>query len=303
VASGLGVLLLFQVSSFGSLLIVVQQRRREAEARSRDLAALLEVSRAVSSSLDPATLTGAAVRTVQGEGRFGAVGLIRGEPSDGRPRVLAISADGTCPEGCIAWFGVEDRPDAGRCSSLAVDLASGDGEQFSLVACRPGDAGFSRDDRALLETAGEHIRIALENADLYESLRLAEHHQRTLTRRLVTAHEDERRWIVGEIHDGLGQNLHRILYGLRGCRSGSPEETADELERLEAIVAVSVHQLRHLLQELRPPALEDVELGPTLRGLVHALEEDGLEVDLRLSDDATTEPPLAVREAITISAP
>ncbi len=89
VGSGLGVLLVFLVSSFGSLLSVAEQRRREAEARSRDLAALLELSRSVSSTLDVATLCEAAVRTIQEGGgtiHDGRAGPNGGEPHNARTR-------------------------------------------------------------------------------------------------------------------------------------------------------------------------------------------------------------------------
>jgi len=141
--------------------------------------------------------------------------------------------------------------------------------------------------------------MALENARLYESLGLAQRERRELTHRLVTAHEDERKRIVGEIHDGLGQELHRVLFGLRGCRGGPPEETAEELERLEAIVAGSVGRLRRLLQDLRPSTLEDVGLGAALRGLVDRMgRDDGVRVELRGDDRVPPELPLAVRVAV-----
>ncbi|MBI4260325.1 MAG: hypothetical protein HY658_07135 [Actinobacteria bacterium] len=298
VGSGLGVLLVFLVSSFGSLLSVVQQRRREAEARSRDLSALLEVSRSVGSTLDPAGLSGAAVRTIQEEGRFQAVGLVR-PPVDGSPAsVMAVSAEEGCPAGCVRAAAEGRASERGGCSSLVIGLGGDREEALSLVACRAGDATFTEEDRALLETAGEHIRMALENADLYGSLRTAQREQRELTRRLVTAHEDEANRVVGEIHDGLGQDLHRVLFGLRGCRGGSPEETADELDRLESIVAGSVGRLRRLLQELRPTTLEDVGLGAALRGLADRLERrDRLRVEMRGDDRIPADLPLAVRVA------
>lgn len=298
VASGLGVLLVFLVSSFGSLLSVIHQRRRDAEARSRDLAALLKVSRSVSSTLDPVTLCRAAVNTVQREGRYRAVGLIRRTGNGSKPPVMAMSADPGCPAGCIEEIGPGGVDGPPGCSSLVVELRGEQKEPLALVACRTASEGFSGEDRGLLETAGEHIRMALENAHLYETLSLAQHHQRRLTRRLVTAHEEERKRIVGEIHDGLGQDLHRVLFGLRGSRGAPPEETAEELQRLEAVVAGSVDHLRRLLHDLRPSTLEDVGLGAALRGLIDRLKDDGLRVELRGDDRISPELPLAVRVAV-----
>lgn len=301
VASGLGILLVFLVSSFGSVLSVAEQRRREAEARSRDLTALLELSRSVGSTLDPAALCEAAVRTIREEGRFATVELVRPAVGTSTPRVLARSAD---PDGRSPSGGVEETPvatsgpnDGGP--SLAIELRDDQAGPLTLAARRPAGSSFSDEDRVFLEAAAEHIRTALDNAHLYESLGRAQRERRTLTHRLVTAHEEERKRIVGEIHDGLGQDLHRVLFGLRGCRGGPQKETAEELERLEAIVAGSVARLRRLLQELRPSTLEDVGLGAALRGLVDRVgRDDHLGVELRGDDEVPPELPLSVRVAV-----
>ncbi len=82
-------------------------------------------------------------------------------------------------------------------------------------------------------------------------------------------------------------------------RGGPPEETAEELERLEAIVAGSVGRLRRLLQDLRPSTLEDVGLGAALRGLVDRMgRDDGVRVELRGDDRVPPELPLAVLVAV-----
>src|SRR5205814_721126 len=91
--------------------------------------------------------------------------------------------------------------------------------------------------------------------------------QRRLLTSLVSAQEDERKRIVGEIHDGLGQDLHRVLFGLRGCRSGAGDDVGEELARLEQVVEQSSRTLRRLLQDLRPSTIDDVGLVASLRSL------------------------------------
>lgn len=298
VGTGLGVLLVFLVSSFGSLLAAIQQRRRLAEERARDLAALLEVSRAVSESLDAGYLSQATVRVIQREGGFRAVALIRRGPTPSVVETVAVSGDRACAERCVPGAEGEVPVEEGDCASFSVRLGSED-KGLLLIACRDAARGISEEDRTLLATAGEQVRIALENARLYESLQAARRDERELTRRLVTAHEDERKRIVGEIHDGLGQDLHRVLFGLRGCRSSTPEEAAEELERLEGIVADSVGRLRRLLQDLRPSTLEDVGLAGALRGLAERVRrEEDLRVELRGDRLISPEPPLPVRVAV-----
>ncbi len=101
---------------------------------------------------------------------------------------------------------------------------------------------------------------------------------------------------MGEIHDGLGQDLHRVLFGLRGSQSGPPDEAAEELARLEALVEESTRRLRRLLQELRPPSLEDVGLAASLRSLADRATEDGLHVEFLPEEEV--EPPLEIRVAV-----
>lgn len=295
VGSGLAVLLVFLVSSFGSLLAIAQRRRAEAERRSRDLAVLLDVSRSVSASLVPGALAEAAVSTIRASGEFGGVALMR--RGEGRSRnILAISTDGTCGGDCLARGSVGIERGADGCTTIGIDLGEAAG-RLRLVACRTGGRAFTDEEARMLAAAGEQVGVGLENARLYESLTAAQAEQRRLTGRLVSAQEEERRRIVGEIHDGLGQDLHRVLFGLRGCQGAADDEVPAELQRLEALVDQSRRRLRRLLQDLRPSTLEDVGLGAALRGLVDRVRtEDGLEVDLRGAP--LDEPPVPVRVAV-----
>lgn len=280
VGTGLAVLCVFLVSSFGALLRVVQRGRREAEDSSRRLGTLLQVSRSVGASLDPEELARSAVTTVREAGGFRSVALVRRSDGDSPGGVVASSQDPGCPDDCLAEATPGTRSHPSGCTSFVCGL--GGETDLLLVACRDQERGFTDEERDLLKAAGEQVRIGLENSRLYESLRSSEARRRLLMSRLVSAHEDERRRIVGEIHDGLGQDVHRVLFGLRGIRSGPAEEITAELDRLEELVEQSGRRLRRLLQDLRPSTLEDVGLAASLRSLVDLVRrEDGLQVELR----------------------
>ena len=297
VGAGLFALLVFLLSSFGSLLSTVQRRRREAEQRSRELGTLLDVSHAVAGSLDPDLLATEAVRTIRRAGGFQAVALVEHGDDRSPRRTIASDLDHTCTAPCPAIDpGGKGGPAPGW-ASLAVEVAGPAGGRLELVACREPPGSFTSQERALLEAVGEQLRIALENARLYHSLKASQSEQRRLTAELVSAHEEERKWVVGEIHDGLGQDLHTILFRLRGSRSGTPEEEREELDRVEALVEQSIVQLRRLLQDLRPSTLEDVGLVASLRGLAdRAWQQHGLRVEVKA--DGVAEPPVPVRVAV-----
>jgi signal transduction histidine kinase len=101
-------------------------------------------------------------------------------------------------------------------------------------------------------------------------------HAAQLTKRLATAHErtlaaaqQERSRIRRDLHDGLGPSLSGVALGLEAVQAALPDdtETATKLTaRMRTEIAGAVEDVRHIIDELRPAALEDV-------GLVQALRE------------------------------
>ncbi len=90
--------------------------------------------------------------------------------------------------------------------------------------------------------------------------------------RLVTATEEERRRIRRDLHDGLGPGLAGVVLGLRRARrdiATDPAAVAAQLDALTAQVQQAVSEVRRLVYDLRPPALDEL-------GLVGALREQGL---------------------------
>lgn len=293
VGSGLAVFAVFLLSSFVGLLRTAQGRRLEAEERNRQLAAILAVSRTVAATLDPALLLASAARAIRETDTFRSVAIVRrgqGVPDD----IVAAGGDTDCPATCSrhARSGLSDHDPA---RSLAIAL---DGDGLCLLACRNESADFTPEEQTFLQAAGQEIRIGLQNASLYADLKATQREQQRLTRLLLSAHDDERKHIVGEIHDGIAQDLHRVLFGLRGCTGVTPAEAEQELHRLETITDGSIRRLRRLLDELRPSTLEDIGLGAALRGLVDGVRADGLDVRLLGAESAAPEPSFRTREAV-----
>lgn len=83
------------------------------------------------------------------------------------------------------------------------------------------------------------------------------------------AQEEERRRIVGALHDDIGQPLYRLLYGLEGSRAKLDGETAvaEELERLEDLVRDVDGTLRSELQHLHQGFAADAGLVAALKDL------------------------------------
>ncbi len=90
---------------------------------------------------------------------------------------------------------------------------------------------------------------------------------RIMAKSLVTAQEAERLRISRELHDDLGQALTAHLIGLRLLSRDLPLPQEALQQRIEALVAETLGTLtrmRHLAQELRPPAVDTLDLCAAL---------------------------------------
>lgn len=89
---------------------------------------------------------------------------------------------------------------------------------------------------------------------------------RQLSRRLLTAQDEERRRISRDLHDDLAQVLTAVKLSLSGLRHGlSAEAHARAVEGVMATLDESIRRTRDLSLRLHPPMLDILGLAPTLR--------------------------------------
>lgn len=114
--------------------------------------------------------------------------------------------------------------------------------------------------------------------------------------RLVSAREEERRRIRRDLHDGLGPALSGVVFQLEAARMAvraDPDAAERQLATVTEHVQGIVGDVRRLVHDLRPPALDD-------RGLVGAVQQvaDRLDVPLAITaPDLTGRLPAAVEVA------
>jgi signal transduction histidine kinase len=80
--------------------------------------------------------------------------------------------------------------------------------------------------------------------------------------------EEERRRLRRDLHDGLGPTLAGLAFGLDGARGLLTEEQRDAdrlLAELKAQTQAAVSDIRRLVYDLRPPALDDLGLISAIR--------------------------------------
>ena len=155
-------------------------------------------------------------------------------------------------------------------------------------------------ERKRAEREIRRLNESLERKVEERTRRLAEGEERLkdLVGRLVAAQDDERRRVAYDIHDGLTQVAIAAHQHLQVFADGHPPGSrveAGELDRALSLAQRVVREARHVIEGLRPGALDDFGLAAALRLLVEELREEGWRVDYeenlgaeRLSDQAET---------------
>lgn len=118
-----------------------------------------------------------------------------------------------------------------------------------------------------LPDAGGGTGVAGIAIDITESRHL-ERTVRELLGRLVEAQENERHKLAADLHDLIGQKLSALGIGLQIVRVGLSPDTqklhAPRLAQMSALIEETVGEVRSLMNELRPSALEDHGLTAAL---------------------------------------
>ncbi len=128
--------------------------------------------------------------------------------------------------------------------------------------------------RDLLMSLVGLVGIAVENAELLESLRQKEESLHGLMRKTLTAQEEERRRISRELHDETSQVVAALMMNIDLLESQIEAQlpTAGESRaRVEAVKNLAEEAARNLdkmMLDLRPALLDELGLVPALRWYV-----------------------------------
>jgi signal transduction histidine kinase len=130
-------------------------------------------------------------------------------------------------------------------------------------------------------------------------LRMVDDARRALIEKLVSAQEEERSRLAGDIHDDPVQKMVATSMRLQLLRRQvSDPEITKLLEQLLSTVKTSIASLRHLIFELRPSVLDADGLSTALRQLLEKMREDSgddRDVEYELRDQLASEPPGEIR--------
>ncbi len=159
-------------------------------------------------------------------------------------------------------FELFDHPENTR-SGLAV-LLRGRERVLGLLSVQSYElATYTGDELEMLELLAVHAAIALENTRLYQQAQTA-------------AALEERNRLARDLHDSVTQSLYSLTLLAEGWRRlaqrGRLTDLDSVLTELGEIAQQSLKEMRLLIYELRPPALEQAGLLGALHQRLGAVE-------------------------------
>ncbi len=152
-----------------------------------------------------------------------------------------------------------------------------------LLAPRAPGERFSDADRSLLEDLARQAEVAVHAVRLTTDLQ----HSRE---RLVATREEERRRLRRDLHDGLGAQLAGLNVqagALRRLIPRDPDAAEEVVVELREELRSAIADIRRLVYDLRPPALDDLGLVESLRQLAerYGSKDEPLSVLVEATED------------------
>jgi len=130
---------------------------------------------------------------------------------------------------------------------------------------------YTKDQQELLTAVCNQAIVALQNAQLYQSLMEEKE-------RIVEVEEQERKKLARELHDGPTQSIAAIAMRINYVRmlldrAQDIRQTNEELEKIEELARRTTKEIRHMLFTLRPLILESQGLRAALEQYLQKLSE------------------------------
>lgn len=197
--------------------------------------------------------------------RTGVVQVSQDPPRD--PELRRLAAVGTCR------------------AAVVLPLVVGLDAFGVMLFADPRPESFGRDRLDLLDAVARQAVGALQNAKLYQNLL----HEKE---RITAIHEEARRKLARDLHDGPTQSISAIAMRVNFARrlmERDAKSAADELFKIEELARRTTKEIRQMLFTLRPLALES-------QGLISALEQLAGQVGETYQQDVIVEAEASVAD-------
>ena len=152
--------------------------------------------------------------------------------------------------------------DPDRAGTVSVPLVHR-GSSVGRLIVSPGPGELCLDDPALRMIDELVAHVAISTAACLTVVELAAARQR-----LVEGREEERRRIRHDLHDGLGPILTGVAFSTDAAVNlcaEDPEAAVALMRRARADVATALDEIRRIVEDLRPPALDELGLEGAIR--------------------------------------
>jgi signal transduction histidine kinase len=147
-------------------------------------------------------------------------------------------------------------------------------------------------DKLIEQNESLELAVAERTAEVTErlrELRTVDDARRALLDKLVTAQEEERSRLAGDIHDDPIQKMVATSMRLQMMRRKVTDpDVTGSLEQLLSSVKDSIGSLRHLIFELRPSVLDSDGIAAAIRSL---MDGPANELSYDLTNEMLDEPP------------
>lgn len=258
-------------------------RNQTEQATGPEGAAVEGRSRAGPSGNRPAEVDGVAhfPLTGVGSGRFvHGAGVAALWPFEHPPETALASAERVCRGGVPVAI---NDPGAGgeRASwnhayTAALPILRDEEIVGALVVVGEARDPFTVLDNRFLLAFGQQVGASLANERLHQNLELRTEELERLQARMVRQHEEERNRLWRELHDETAQVLAALNMQLGMLEERADPLMAPGLGRAKTLLGEGIRSIRSVTRNLRPMALDDLGLVPSLRALIRDFEEQGV---------------------------
>ncbi|MCU7940417.1 MAG: sensor histidine kinase [gamma proteobacterium symbiont of Bathyaustriella thionipta] len=121
------------------------------------------------------------------------------------------------------------------------------------------------------------------------TLQLTEKRLLSLSAKLLTAQEEERKRIAAELHDGVGQSISAIKFNLESMLATHGIDNKKNLETVVTRLRDTVEEIRRISMGLRPSMIDDLGILITIQWLCRTFQQDhpGIKLEHKLTIDET----------------
>ena len=172
------------------------------------------------------------------------------------------------------WLAAPGTEEALAPNTIQVPLVHRGEPVGRLVVEVPSGRRLSAADTALLGDLARQAAVTVRAAQLAEELQASRSS-------IVSAREEERKRLRRELHDGVGPSLAAILLKLETARSREDAAARNDLlTEIRDETKAAITEVRRAVDELRPPAIDELGLCGAIRQRAVSLSSDRLDFEV-----------------------